>query len=728
MGNVSWPGLESTTDELNVLHTEKTTISGWSLANEGEIYSGRNRTLRNFSLNLIPNNTYKAVYTTISGKTIEENLVPIPSNFDDIAYEVLVLYSDELESELLWDKVHFEKENHSLMIPGGLMWITPGLLSIDDETIVDIVIYGEGKDGEFTHEVIKSNTIDKNNLPNSLQKFLPLEVVEKEGFIIPDGFEHDTLLYQSYQCSLGMNYGQEYIIESIQADGTVTSSDAVCEPFEFEDEYGNTVITPAIYVNILGGKIPIIMENTKVWYDSTLPPTNDNYDESKVHWESNPNYITMSIIFSKQYTGAEQIVIKGMSNKGKPLTTLIPTTKPCCEINITGKAQSLYGLTQTIQELNNPVGRNYAGGSGEIFNDYNDNIATYSFSHAEGSGTSAIASGAHAEGHGTKISENDSTTTESLLADYFLNQGKYQIAGGDYSHVEGSRNTALGDNAHVGGTNSCNYIHNGFIHGEGLIAGKPIENENYPTSESYFDDNSQAVFGKYNVQYGSDDTYEVKGSIFIVGNGSKNEARSNAFRITTDGNVMGTKAFQAEGADYAEYYEWSDGNTLNDDRVGRFVTFEDGNKIRLAHSEDDYILGVVSADPSIVGNGYTDQWKGLYLTDVYGRRIVEEITVPEEDILDEEGNVIETIPEYKKYQYKVNPDYDSSKRYIGRNERKEWSTIGTHGQLVVIDDGSCLVNSYCQVSDNGTATAAANKTDYRVVERLDDTHIRIVIK
>jgi hypothetical protein len=64
----------------------------------------------------------------------------------------------------------------------------------------------------------------------------------------------------------------------------------------------------------------------------------------------------------------------------------------------------------------------------------------------------------------------------------------------------------------------------------------------------------------------------------------------------------------AAGADYAEYYEWADGNPNNEDRRGLFVTFADEDKIRVANDKDTYILGVVSSNASIVGNSYTDRW------------------------------------------------------------------------------------------------------------------------
>lgn len=118
----------------------------------------------------------------------------------------------------------------------------------------------------------------------------------------------------------------------------------------------------------------------------------------------------------------------------------------------------------------------------------------------------------------------------------------------------------------------------------------------------------------------------------------------------------------------------------------------------------------------------------MYLTDVFGERLTEIVEVEEEKVLDEEGNVIEVIPVHTETHFILNPDYDPEQEYIGRNERQEWAIVGTHGQLVVIDDGFCQVNKYCKVSDDGIAIHSDEKTEYRIVERLDDTHIRIVIK
>jgi hypothetical protein len=144
----------------------------------------------------------------------------------------------------------------------------------------------------------------------------------------------------------------------------------------------------------------------------------------------------------------------------------------------------------------------------------------------------------------------------------------------------------------------------------------------------------------------------------------------------------------------------------------------DCDKIRPATFLDDYILGIVSATPCVVGDTHDQYWQGKYLKDIFGEIIYEKVEVPERD----------GTPAHTENHPKLNPDYDSSKRYVSREFRKEWSPIGLVGKLVVVDNGTCEPNGYCYPGIDGIATYSKEKTPYRVMERLDDTHIRVFIK
>ena len=48
-------------------------------------------------------------------------------------------------------------------------------------------------------------------------------------------------------------------------------------------------------------------------------------------------------------------------------------------------------------------------------------------------------------------------------------------------------------------------------------------------------------------------------------------------------------------------------------------------------------------------------------------------------------------------------------------------------ELILIDDGSCVVNEYCKPSIDGVGTYSKEQTKYRVLKRLDQNHVQILI-
>lgn len=351
-------------------------------------------------------------------------------------------------------------------------------------------------------------------------------------------------------------------------------------------------------------------------------------------------------------------------------------------ITVNGKADSSHTHSiSDVSDLQSSLDALYGGkigksgtGTGtnsEIFNDYTYNEATGHYSHAEGYNTMASGSYSHAEGRNT-----------CAIGSYSHAEGYGAVASGVYSHAAGVETTA----------NDYQYV-----------VGKYNKNTTAPTSLS--------------------DTTAAAG-IFIVGVGTgvATRSRSNGFRINPAGKPYALSTMSSSGADYAEYFEWMDSNPSGEDRRGRFVTL-DGNKIRYATSDDDYILGVVSSEPTVVGDIHSETWRDMYLRDVFGSRIQE--TVEVEESVDENGI---TIPAHIEKRWVLNPDYNPEEKYISREDRPEWDAIGIVGKLVVVDDGTCQVNGYCYPDIDGVATMSENKTAYRVIERLDDTHVRIFIK
>lgn len=321
-------------------------------------------------------------------------------------------------------------------------------------------------------------------------------------------------------------------------------------------------------------------------------------------------------------------------------------------------------------------------------------------SHAEGGSTTASGTNSHAEGQRTTASGHSSHA-----------EGYNGKASGSYSHAEGQQTTASGENSHA----------------EGLC-----------TSSGNYSSHASGKFSKAMTAGAS--AYTQVGDVFVVGNGTGASALSNALRITYTGSVYGKSAFQSSGADYAEFIKpWADGNADNEDRVGYFVTVKNG----LLYKADagDYIAGVTSGNPSIVGNADEDYYwmherddfnrivmedvpETVQKTDGEGKPVFDETT--HEPVMEETGRIIQNA------RMKLADHYDPSLQegYTERKDRKEWDYVGMLGVLPVRDDGTCIPGQFCRCGTGGIATLAEERgfDAYMVIERVSDGIVSVILK
>jgi len=130
------------------------------------------------------------------------------------------------------------------------------------------------------------------------------------------------------------------------------------------------------------------------------------------------------------------------------------------------------------------------------------------------------------------------------------------------------------------------------------------------------------------------------------------------YALRGDGNAFCDGSWTGGGADYAEFFEWADGNPTNEDRRGFSVSLVNG-KIQKARP-GDAIIGVISGNPSVVGDSAWNKWAGKYLRDDFGSHV-----------LDENGHRV------------LNPAYDPEAEYTPRSQRPEWGCVGLMGKLRV---------------------------------------------
>lgn len=145
-------------------------------------------------------------------------------------------------------------------------------------------------------------------------------------------------------------------------------------------------------------------------------------------------------------------------------------------------------------------------------------------SHAEGIATNATNTGAHSEGGATTASnqcthaEGYNTTASGI---YAHSEGQGTFATGNEAHSEGRMTEASGEHAHSEGYGTTASGTASHAEGNNTIANHK----------------SQRTFGEYNVADTSAAAATARGNyIEIVGNGTGNNARSNARTLDWDGN------------------------------------------------------------------------------------------------------------------------------------------------------------------------------------------------
>jgi hypothetical protein len=195
-------------------------------------------------------------------------------------------------------------------------------------------------------------------------------------------------------------------------------------------------------------------------------------------------------------------------------------------------------------------------------------------------------------------------------------------------------------------------------------------------------------------------TTRTSNSAFDFISAYANSAGDLKFHVRGDGALSSDIAATTPAADYAEYFEWQDGNPDNEDRVGYSVQLV-GNQVIKSLESSENVIGVVSGNPSFVGDSAWNFWTDKYVKDDFNRRIWEDYNVIawDEIIKDDRENekiinhsfAEDEIPEgiiipenhtvIKEKREKLNPNFNKNLEYVNRENRPEWSTIGLVGKL-----------------------------------------------
>lgn len=243
------------------------------------------------------------------------------------------------------------------------------------------------------------------------------------------------------------------------------------------------------------------------------------------------------------------------------------------------------------------------------------------------------------------------------------------------------------------------------------------------------------AIGKYNADRNSYGTTTPEG-LFEIGFGyydseTEDDIGVNVFRVSAEGKVYAREATINTGADYAEYIKpWFDNNEDNEDRRGYFVTIRNG--LLYKAEPDDYIVGITSGNPSVIGNGDED-WLGRWKRDEFNQLIYEDIEVADFDYeFDEDGNRkrVKIGSHTERHPVQVE-NYDPTQEYVERKDRPEWSCVGMIGVIPLRDDGTCEAGGFAKCGKGGIATRAdeweCHKTFF-VIERINDHIVSVEMR
>lgn len=165
--------------------------------------------------------------------------------------------------------------------------------------------------------------------------------------------------------------------------------------------------------------------------------------------------------------------------------------------------------------------------------------------------------------------------------------------------------------------------------------------------------------------------------LFRIRDNTSTTTENKRFEFNTDTGSAGADAtWASNNFDFAEMFEWHDGNPDEEDRIGYSVSLvPNTGKIKIAEAGETPI-GIVSGTAGFVGDSGFNCWSGMYMSDEWGRPLYDYL-------YNEDGT-----PQLNKYgehgrTKRINPDYDRTQTYTQRRHRPEWATIGILGKVML---------------------------------------------
>jgi hypothetical protein len=256
---------------------------------------------------------------------------------------------------------------------------------------------------------------------------------------------------------------------------------------------------------------------------------------------------TVTITFPTLESGTAVVSVGGaLQNSGGGGSVVVPGN----DTEILFNSSSALGSSQYFKFIY--PSRSFQHGFGNIAQGNNShaegssNLSSGDESHAEGSSNLSSGVASHAEGYQTQAIGNNSHT-----------EGWFTLTNGGFSHAEGLFTTTIGGNSHAEGSytvSTGNYSHaegNGtnsqgrYSHAEGfdtLSFGEHSHAEGWSTraygQASHAEGIGTITSGSYQHAQGKFNTHGDSTSLMIVGNGTADNARKDAFKVRMSGSIV----------------------------------------------------------------------------------------------------------------------------------------------------------------------------------------------
>lgn len=281
----------------------------------------------------------------------------------------------------------------------------------------------------------------------------------------------------------------------------------------------------------------------------------------------------LNISFAPDKTAEDKGRINAVEDYLSLLTERIKFCFNGIDENIAQKSDGKEEKQLIYSTIAGEVGQLTATGIGcEIFNDYENNIASSLYAHAEGNGTKATAPSTHAEGNSTTASSTYAHaegygTTASGTSSHA--EGENTTASGYCSHAEGYNATASGGYSHAEGYNAVAsgwYSHAGSINSEAK-AEASFAHGMYAVSNY----RGGAAFGIMN---------KTKDALFVVGNGWANtKTESDALVLDNAGNLWVAGSIKCGGGSGGYTLSPATADTLGGVMIGENINVSDSGTI-----------------------------------------------------------------------------------------------------------------------------------------------------